>query len=270
VKHRREALSGIVFSIAFCSLLLLSGAIAPWVSADVEVQGPLCQDIWLSRDGCAEREARMEMFVVGEAVYVNGYDFDPSVAVRWVVEPTCGSGDEVSGDAVPDEDGRLCAFTVDAPEGSCTNYRVRIDCRYTYFEVCPPAKTPTYTPELTEPTPTSVPPTPTKPPTVTPSPTPLELVSLSAIPWSQICAEAGDIVQGLIVIVSHGTEPRKDIVVADMLSDCLIPLRIETSRGIISFSPPQLTVRLGRIKPGQKVEILTTALVGEMVMAPLS
>ncbi|MCG2769426.1 MAG: hypothetical protein L6435_13755 [Anaerolineae bacterium] len=67
--------------------------------------------------------------------------------------------------------------------------------------------------------------------------------------------------QGRIVIVNHGTEPMKDIVVADMLSDCLIPLRVETSRGIISFSPPQLTVRLGAIKPGQKVEILITALV---------
>jgi len=54
----------------------------------------------------------------------------------------------------------------------------------------------------------------------------------------------------------------KDIVLADVLSDYLIPLRIETSRGIISFLPPQLTVRLGRIKPGQKVEILITVLVG--------
>ncbi len=100
-------------------------------------------------------------------------------------------------------------------------------------------------------------------PTPVPSPTPLEIVSLSAASWSQIHAEAGDIVQGRIVIVNHGTEPMKDIVVADVLSDRLIPLRIETSRGIISFSPPQLTVRVGRIKPGHKVEILITALVGE-------
>ena len=405
MNRRREVLSGITFSLALCSLLFLGGAIAPWVDAGVAAQGQalLCGDIWLTKDVCGGWPERTDAFVAGQAVMLNGEGFVPGTLVTWVVEDTCDPENTVIGHTEPDSSGRICEFTVYAPDGVCDLYRVKVGCSVVSFEVRLPTKTPPLTPTATftppptatltpaesptptftpaeppmatftptrpptatftptetltstpvatptltstpastftptaspKPTPTQTPthtptqkpkkkpadtptmepsltpsptaepsltpsptvepsatapptvestvapsptvePSPTSSPTPVPSPTPLELISLSAASWSQTHAMAGDSVQGRIVVVNSGTELIEDIVMADLLPPHLVPLRIETSRGIISFSPPRVTVRVGRMGPGKEVEILITARVSgngegrvELVSAP--
>ncbi len=387
MNRRREVLSGITLSLALCSLLFLGGAIAPWVSAGVAAQGQalLCGDIWLTKDVGGGWPERTDAFVAGQAVMLNGEGFVPGTLVTWVVEDTRDPENTVIGRTEPDSSGRICEFTVYAPDGACELYRVKVGCSIVSFEVRLPTKPPTltpiatFTPPLTptatltptesptptftpaepptatftptetptstavptltftstptstftptgspNPTPTQTPthtptqrpkkkpadtptmepsltpsptaepsatacptvessvapsptvePSPTSSPTPVPSPTPLEFISLSAASWSQTHAVAGDSVQGRIVVVNSGTESIEDIVVADLLPPHLVPLRIETSRGIISFSPPRITVRVGRMGPGKEVEILITARVSgngdgcvELVSAP--
>ena len=102
-------------------------------------------------------------------------------------------------------------------------------------------------------------PTATAVPSPTPTPTPVEPVAVLTSSWSQPQVVPGDIVQGRIVIVNRSMEPVEDIVIGDLLPKNLIPLRIETSKGIISFSPPHVDVRMGRLEPGEEVEIIITA-----------
>jgi hypothetical protein len=167
--------------------------------------------VWTTRDSCGPPNQNVNLYNVGEHIYINGANFEPGVRYGWAIRRTQGGSTPIaSGRVTPNDSGAFCfdALTATAdmagngmvwkadlqdPDGdkvSSDNFRVQqvptdtpVSPTNTPQEPTntptdtevPPTSTPTNTPVPPTETPTNTPVPPTETPTSTPTDTPTEV-----------------------------------------------------------------------------------------------
>jgi hypothetical protein len=137
--------------------------------------------IWTTRDTCGDPEQNVNLYAVGETIFINGANFPVSTGFPWDITRVSGGSSKptiASGTLTTGSDGAFCisAHEVQASDAGYTYQAGVGDVKSDNFRVAAADPTATFTPTSTPTdTPTSTPTdTPTSTPTDTPTSTPTD------------------------------------------------------------------------------------------------
>ena len=97
--------------------------------------------IWTTLSGCGAIQQDVNHYAIGDTIYINGANFDPSISYDWDIsgqpgQASCDPGAIVAADTqLTDENGAFCFAAYQVATDDCGEYKANFDNKQDNYRV---------------------------------------------------------------------------------------------------------------------------------------